>query len=966
LLAIATGARRFGGALLAATTVELAFAVSENRGVVAEGANLPEGRVTFLFTDVEGSTQLLERHPADYGRQIGRHHELLEGAVKSHGGIVFETIGDAVYAAFTEPAAAVEAATHAQLSLAAEDWSPLEPIRVRMGLHTGEVERRGAHYFGPALYRCARLTGTAHGGQVVLSEATASLTSDRLGGDTSLIDLGLHRLKDLREPERVYQLAHPGLESEFAPLRTAEGRPNNLPSDVKTFVGRQDELDSLHELLVSSDVRIVTLTGAGGSGKTRLALRAAEGLLEPFRDGVFLVDLAPLAQPYLVLGAIAGVLGVPPATGRSVLDSLSTHLAGKEVLLVLDNFEHVLAAAPDIAAIAASAPHVRLLTTSRAPLRIQGEHEFHVDPLPLPEADADPEELMRSPAVQLFVERAREIRGDFGLTAENADAIAEITRRLDGLPLAIELAAARTRLLPPAALLERLEDRLGLLAGGPSDAPARQRTLRDTIAWSYDLLDEGEEALLRRLGIFHGGCSLDAAEGICGDDVLSGLTVLAEQNLVVVRWNDLGEPRYELLETIAEFARERLAESGERDDLACRHAAYFADLAEAAEPALYSDARGPWLLRLDEDRDNIRAALAWSADRDEASVGLRILASLWLWWWTAFPEGLAWADRVLELPSGVEPTPIRAGALFTAEICWAGAGDLPVIRRYAEEAISVSRAACDDRRLALAQALGAGALAGLTPSGEFSNSDQAGGPEKLRALSEEAIEIGQSTGEPWVTAWTKMISGLIAVLAGDPATARSWASEAQTEFEELHDSWSRASASMSLAFALLQLGELEDAHAALDGSVPALLEVGDLKMASGCEIAYGLIARFGGRGEDAERHYGEALTLCVRAGDPANAPICMEGIAAAMAHRDPQAALRLLGAARALFDAGNIPAVPGFEAFYGGTWAALTALVGEEASEQLVAHGAAAARTFPLAELAAGLSTAEPVRIPDS
>ena len=913
---------------------------------------MPEGRVTFLFTDVEGSTRLLEQHPTEYGRLIARHHEILAGAVERHGGVVFETIGDAVYAAFAEPVDAVEAAGDAQLTLLEEDWAPLEQVRVRMGLHTGHVERRGAHYFGPALYRCARLMATAHGGQTVISETTAKLVEASLDEGAALIDLGQHQLKDLQQPERAYQLSRAGLPEKFPPLRSAGGRPNNLPSDVRTFVGRQDELDAVRELLLSPGVRIVTLTGAGGSGKTRLALRVAESLLEPFKDGVFLVDLAPLAAPELVVPAIAEVLRVPGTAGRSLLDSLATHLAGKQLLLVLDNFEHLLGAAAEVASILSSAPAVEVLTTSRVPLRIQGEHEFQVGPLPLPPLDAGHDELVRSPAVQLFVERAREIRGDFELTEANGPPTAEICRRLDGLPLAIELAAARTRLLSPAALLERLEDRLGLLTEGAADAPTRHRTLRNAIAWSYDLLEDRERTLLRGLGVFRGGCSLPAAERVCGGDAFAGLSVLTEHSLVVTRWNELGEPRFELLETIAEFAREKVAESGEGDELARRHASYFADLAEAAEPSLYTDARGPWLRRLADDRDNIRTALAWSVDRDEASVGLRILVALWLWWWTSFIEGWAWAERLLMLPSAAEPTPARAGALFAAEICAAGAGDLRATRRYAEEAVALSRSLGEDRWLALAQALGAGALAGLTAGGGFEESERSDGQRRVRALSEEAIEVGRRMGDPWVAAWTKMISGLVALLVGDPTPTPAWASEAMSEFAQLGDSWSRASASMSLAFALVQLGELERAEAALDGSVPALLEVGDLKMANGCLIAHGLIARFSGRDEDAERHYREALELCVQTGDPANAPVCLEGIAAAVAPRDPASAARMLGAARALFDAGNIPNVPGFELFYEGTWAALAEGLGAEAAENLRAQGASRARTAPLAEIA--------------
>jgi predicted ATPase/class 3 adenylate cyclase len=916
-----------------------------NRRTIPDREHLPEGRVTFLFTDVEGSTRLLEQHPADYGRVIARHHELLADAVESHGGVVFETIGDAVYAAFAEPVDAVAAAGDAQVALLAEDWRPLDRITVRMGLHTGDVERRGAHYFGPALYRCARLMATAHGGQTVLSETTAKLVDG-----VTLTDLGRHQLKDLQEPERVYQLTRPGLTSEFPPLRSVGGRPNNLPSDVKSFVGRQEELGALREQLTSRGVRLVTLTGTGGSGKTRLALRTAESVLEPFKDGVFVVDLAPLAEPALVPPAVAEVLRVPSSAGRSLLDSLATYLAGKQLLLVLDNFEHVVPAAADVAALLAAAPELTVLVTSRVPLRIQGEHEFRVTPLPLPPADVATGQLMSSPAVQLFVERAREIRSGFELDDATSAPVVEICRRLDGLPLAIELAAARTRMLRPAALLERLDDRLRLLTAGAADVPERQRTLRSAIAWSYDLLEERERVLLRGLGAFRGGCSLDAAERVLGDDAFDSLSILDEHSLVVTRWNELGEPRFELLETIAEFARERLAESGEGDEIARRHAHYFADLAEAAEPSLYSDDRGPWMLRLGEDRDNIRAALQWSIDHDEARVGLRILSPIWLWWWTSFVEGWAWADRVLALPSAAAPSRERAGALFVAEICAAGAGDLIATRRYTEEAVALSRTLGDDRRLALAQALGAGALGGLLADGTF---DVGGSPARVRALCDEAVEIGARTGDPWVAAWAKMASGLVVLLAGDSTPTPAWASEAMAEFDALGDSWSRASASMSLAFALVQLGELERAEQALDGSVQALVDVGDLKMAGGCLLAHGLVARFAGRADDAERHYREALELCVKTGDPANAPVCLEGIAASLALRDPPAAARVLGAARALFDDGFIPIVPGFEVFYEGTWSAVAEGLGVEAADELRASGASLARTAPLADLAA-------------
>jgi predicted ATPase/class 3 adenylate cyclase len=916
---------------------------------VASRIDLPEGEVTFLFTDVQGSTQLLEEHPAEYPAKIARHLELLATAVADRRGVVFETVGDAVYAAFADPTDGVEAAIAGQLALAAEEWGALGALTVRMGLHTGPVERREAHYFGAALYRCARLMATAHGGQIVLTEVTAGLVDESI--DATLVDLGLHQLKDMKEPERVFQVAGDGLEVDFPPLRSAGGRPNNLPAEVKTFVGRRQELDGLCELLVQPDVRAVTVTGTGGTGKTRLVLRVAKALLDPFRDGVFFVPLTPLASPELVMPAVAGVLNVQRSADLTLVDSIVTHLGGKELLLVLDNFEHVLAAAEDVAAILAAAPNVRVLVTSRAPLQIQGEHEVHVQPLPLPRPETTVDDAWRSPAVQLFVQRAQAARDDFALTDDNCSTVIEICRRLDGLPLAIELAAARSRLLSPEAMLERLDDRLGLLTGGPSDLPARQQTLRDAIAWSFDLLDEPEQLLLGQLAVFRGGCDLAAAEVVCDGDVLASLTKLVEHSLVETRWSLTGDTRYELLETIAEFARELLASSESADDVAERHARYFADYAESVEPSLYTDARAPWLSRLADDRDNFRAALAWSVDRDEASVGLRILAALWLWWWTSFSEGLEWAERVLGLASAAEPTSIRAGALFTAEICAAGEGDMEVIRRYAEQAVALSRELDDGRRLALAQGLGAGALAGWTQATGGPEVAEGNGATRAHELSTDAIAVAERTGDPWITAWVKMISALVALLAGNPAAAYPWASEAVEEFEGLGDSWSRASASVSLAFSLLQLGELDAARAALDGSADALLEVGDLKMAGGCRIALGLISRFEGNVEESEGHYTDALELCVRTGDPANAPVCLEGVAATLAAADPERAARLLGAAKALFDTGVQPSVPGFEVFYPGTRSMLADALGEDEVGRLEALGATNAKTRPLAEL---------------
>lgn len=615
----------------------------EATGEPSAGAReLPEGTVTFLFTDLEGSTTLLEAHPAAYRDAVRRHHNLLRGAVEAHGGVVFETVGDAVYAAFARPTDAVAAALAGQLALQTEAWPDSVAIRARMGLHTGEVERQGRHYFGAPLYRCARLTAAAHGGQVVLSEAAAALVREALPDETSLRDLGDHRLKDLSRPERIFELLHPRLAGDRRPLRTLDALPHNLPLQLTSFVGRERELADIAALVATQ--RLVTLTGPGGTGKTRLALQAAADTLEAYPDGVWLAELGALAEPTLVPAAVAAAVGVREEPGRPLLGTLTAALRPKCLLLMLDNCEHLLEGCARLAdALLRACPRLTILATSREALGIAGETGWRVPSLALPDAAQPPPvaALTQYEAVRLFVDRALADDPAFRVTSHNASAVAEVCHRLDGIPLALELAAARLRVLPVEQLLARLEDRFRLLTGGSRTALPRQQTLRATVDWSYALLSDPEKTCFNRLAVFAGGFTLEAAEAVCADAaavepaaVLDLLTHLIDKSLVSAGRLPDGTGRCRLLETLRHYARQTLAASGEAAAVHERHARHFLAYVEQAEPAL----RGPaqldwldwldWLERLEREHDNLRAALDWFAEHGPAEDGLRLAAAL--------------------------------------------------------------------------------------------------------------------------------------------------------------------------------------------------------------------------------------------------------------------------------------------------------------------------------------------------
>jgi predicted ATPase/class 3 adenylate cyclase len=632
---------------------------------------LPAGTVTFLFTDIEGSTRLLEQLGPEYEGALAEHRQLIREAVASHDGIEVDTQGDAFLCAFGRASDAIAAAADAQR------WLAQTPMRVRMGIHTGEPTRTEEGYVGVDLHRGARLMAAAHGGQVLLSQATRDLLAH-----LPVRDLGEHRLKDLTHPQRLYQLLAEGLASDFPPPRTLENRPINLPTQPTALVGREKELEQLLGLLRRDDVRLLTLTGPGGTGKTRLALQAAAELLEEFADGVFFVNLAALTDPELVVPVVAQTLAVREQPGETLLETLAAHVAERRLLLLLDNFEQVAEAATALSVLLARAPELKLLATSRAPLHLSGEREYAVPPLAAQEA------------VSLFADRAQAVKASFSLNG-NRPLVEEICRRLDCLPLAIELAAARIKLLSEQALLERLDARLKLLTGGARDLDERQRTLRAAIDWSYRLLTGEEQRLFARLSVFAGGRTLEAIDEICnseGDlDVFEAVASLVDKSLLRQEEGPEQEPRFVMLETIHEYARERLVESGESEEVRGRHAEYFARLVERAEPSLRGGhEQSAWLGRLDAEQHNLRSAVEGSRVSGGAELAARIAsASLAFWEVRGFlGESRRWLEDVLRLDLS---EPARARALYAVGRLAGRQGDWQQMEMSARQAAELFR-----------------------------------------------------------------------------------------------------------------------------------------------------------------------------------------------------------------------------------------------------------------------------------
>jgi predicted ATPase/class 3 adenylate cyclase/Tfp pilus assembly protein PilF len=806
-------------------------------------ATLPTGIVTFLFTDIEGSTRLWEEHSETMGGALHRHDVLLREAIEANNGHVFKTVGDAFCAAFPTAIDALSATLSAHRALQAEEWGEIEALKIRVGLHTGIAQERDGDYFGPTLNRVARIQSAGHGQQTLLSTSTYELVRDHLPDGACLLDLGEHRLKDLLRPERLYQLAATGLPSQFPPIKTLDTRANNLPRQATALIGREKETDTVCSLLRKRDTALLTLTGPGGTGKTRLGLQVAADLLDDFPDGVWFVELSPLTEPRLVVPTIAQTLGVKEAAGQLPLDTLKAYLKEKEMLLLLDNFEQVTGAAGDVSQLLAASAGLKVLATSRVPLRIRGEKEYAVSPLELPDMKHLPplERLTQCESVRLFIERATDVKGDFQVTNENAPSVAEICIRLDGLPLAIELAAARIKMLPPHYLLARLSQRLKFLTGGARDLTARQQTLRGAIDWSYNLLDDAHKQFFRRMAVFNGGRTLEALEAVCNSeglqlygklevDVFDGAEMLLCSNMLQQREGSDGEPRLWMLETIHEYAREKLEESGEREILEREHALYFMRVAEEAEPYLTGAKEQEWLNRLEDEHANLRSAFKWvreegeKGDSEAIDIGLRTAGAMWRFWYVRgyFSEGREQLQGLLSASSAISTddpfgssTESKAKALVALGALAYQQGDYIAARATLEQALSAGRDAGDKK--SVARALSTLAVVSYQ-QGDYATS---------RSLNEQSLALQRELGNKWGTALSLNNLGYLSYQQGDYSAARSLHEESLALQRELGNKSGVAYSLGNLGMVSYVQGDYSKARSLHEESLAIRRELGD-------------------------------------------------------------------------------------------------------------------------------------------
>lgn len=845
-----------------------------------EAGLAPTGLVTFLFSDIEGSTRLLQEAGDGYAELLEGHRSLIRAAIAAHGGREVDTQGDSFFVAFPGAVEAVTAAADAQRSLTSHPWPEGRRVLVRMGLDTGEAMEATAGYIGLAVHRAARIAAAAHGGQVLLSETTAELVRDHAVPGVSLHDLGEHRLKDFPYPLRLFRLDVAGLRTDFPPLRTLV-RGYRLPTPATSIVGREEDVAALVRLLADQRTRLVTLTGPGGIGKTRLALEAAGAVVSEFPGGVVFVPLSAVVDPALVIGAVADAVGVRRETGVSLVDGVRTALGDQRTLLVLDNVEQVVDAAGDLADLLDRVPAVVALVTSRQLLRLRSERHHPVRPLTEPAA------------IRLFTERATAVRPGFGLGPDNLAVVAEICRRLDGLPLAVELAAARIRLLPPETLLARLFERLDLIGGGPVDLPERQRTLRATMDWSYGLLEPHEQALFARLAVFAGGWSLEAAETVCGraeePEVLDTLAALVDASLVVASDEEPREPRFSMLETVRVYARELLAGAPDRVDVERRHTQWMCTMTAALLSTRGGQEHRQAVESLDRDRSDLRAAVQRTLDAgDTATVALLVRnAFIYLVQRDAEAEAVVWLDQALSRAGSSDPA-VRGRLLTVRALAATVFGDFALARSMTGEG----------RR--------------LLPDDPDHRFDHA-----LAAVTDAFLAVSE-----------------------DPRTAGPVVAEAAARMSAVDNRLGQAYMEVTAGNVALYRGDLAAAGAHYATAVGLAEQIGDDAIRGRALSLRGLTLLMAGNADAARASVIEGARINRRGGQPSGMAYSLDGLAAmSLSAGRPGVAARALAAARAVREGVGHPASAAFTPLLEDLLARARSALGDEAYEAAAAEG---------------------------
>lgn len=824
----------------------------------------PEGTVAFLFTDIVGSSKLWEKFPKAMGAALARHDAIVRSACEQNNGFVFKTVGDAFCVAFPTTRDAVFAAIQAQRELAREAWTETGPLQARMGLHTGTAEFREGDYFGGTLNRAARIEAAAHGGQILLSQISVELLQDEDLREIGFKALGEHRLRNLERPEFLFQVTAEDLAGEFPPPRSMEVLPNNLPVQTTSFIGREKEMAELRNLLEKT--RLLTLMGTGGTGKTRMALETGAQLIHEFKDGVWLVELAPVADPARVAEAVATAVGARLEADRPLGEILTNFFRNKHLLLILDNCEHVLAAASGLVAdLLRSCPQLKVLATSRHSLGIAGETTYAIPPLGifdirLKTLDGPDiaDRLSQYEAVKLFIERASAVRPGFAVTNANAPAVAEICSRLDGIPLAIELAAARVRVLDVEQIAARLGDRFHLLRGGNRTALPHQQTLQALIDWSYELLTEPERAVFRRMGAFVGGRTLEALEAVCSGngveefEILDLLEQLVDKSLVMVERDTAGNPRYTVIESVWQYAQQKLEGSDEADALHEKHMLYFLKWAEDNAPRLEGPDQKAWLDRFFSEHFNFRRAIEWTLQKERTEEAMRLVTALYraLEVRGNVAEAMDVVRKIFAQPAAKDVTPsVRAAALLAAgRLAWA-MDQYAEVRRYHEEAKSVYQAIGDEAGTGLATMLLA-----------FLDRDE-GRLDSAEARFREALEIGQKTGTLYISAGCRSGLGSIALDHGDLTEARRLKEESLKDYEKMGDHWVTGLILWGIAKVCLAQEDITRARSALEQWSRTTTDLGNKWIVPYILACYGELALLDGKPIHAARIFGSVEAL---------------------------------------------------------------------------------------------------------